>query len=93
MCTVKNAPLLKDLFENITPFYAAEWYEIGVLLGLPCYELRAIKTGNPTDPKKCCNCMLETWLELDHDASWKKIFDAIESPAVYGSYPSNGKII
>jgi len=63
------------------------------MLGLPKGEMRAIQKGNPTDTKWCCNNMLEKWLDLDSNASWRKMFIAIESPAVSGSYNSVGKTI
>ena len=93
MCTDNSVPLLKNLYENVTPLYAADWYEIGILLGLPSGELKAIKAGNPTDTKWCCNNMLEKWVDVDPSASWRKMFDALQSPAVSGSYSSDGKTI
>ena len=77
-----STPLLKDLYQHITPQYAADWKVIGTLLGLPSGELKAIEAGYPTNVKWCCNQMLEKWLEMDPTASWVKLFAAIESPAV-----------
>jgi len=82
LLTVKTTPLLKDLYECITPRYAADWKVIGKLLGLPSGELKAIKAGWPTNVKWCCNQMLEKWLEVDSTASWRKLLTVIESPAV-----------
>ena len=73
-----------DLYECITPQYAADWKVIGTLLGLPHGELEAIEAGYPTNVKWCCNHMLEKWLEIDLTASWRKLFAVIESPAVSG---------
>ena len=77
-----NTPLLRDLYEYITPRYAACWKTVGIQLGLPNGELKAIKAGDPTNVPICCNRMLEKWLEVDKDASWAKLFTAIESKAV-----------
>ena len=77
-----RVPKLKDLHQYITPLYAADWKEIGTLLGLPSRELKAIEAGYPTNVKWCCNQMLEKWLEMDPTASWRKLFTAIESLAV-----------
>ena len=82
-----GVPKLKDLYQHVTPHYAADWKEIGIELGLPIGELRAIEAGYPTNVKWCCNQMLEKWLEMDSAASWGKLFTAIESPAV-----SSGKV-
>ena len=75
-------PLLKDLYQHITPEFAAEWKVIGTLLGLPSGELKAIEAAYPTNVKWCCNQMLEKWLEIDATASWEKLLTVIESPAV-----------
>ena len=80
--TSTAAPLLKDLYQHITPQYAADWKVIGTLLGLPSGELKAIEAGYPTNVKWCCNQMLEKWLEVDQTASWEKLLTVIESPAV-----------
>ena len=73
-------PLLKDFYKHITPQYAANWKEIGTLLGLPSGELNAIEAGWPTNVKWCCNRMLQKWLEIDDTACWEKMNAAIESP-------------
>ena len=77
-----TTPLLKDLFQYITPQYAAEWEVVGTLLDIPSGELRAIELGYPTNIKWCCNQMLKRWLEMDSTATWEKLFAVIESPAV-----------
>ena len=79
---MKATPSLKDLYQHITPQYAADWEVIGTLLGLPSGELKAIEAGYPTNVKWCCNQMLKQWLETDTTASWEQLFAAIESPAV-----------
>ena len=77
-----TVPKLKDLYQHITPQYAADWKVIGTLLGLPIGELKAIEAGYPTNVKWCCNQMLEKWLEVNPSASWEKLISVIESPAV-----------
>ena len=73
---------MKDLYQHITPQYAADWKVIGTLLGLPSGELKAIEAGWPTNVKWCCNQMLAKWLQADPTASWSKVLTVIESPAV-----------
>ena len=82
--TAITVPELKDLYQHITPQYAADWKVIGTLLGLPSGELKAIEAGYPTNVKWCCNQMLEKWLEVDPNASWEKLISVIESHAVSG---------
>ena len=36
----------------------------------------------PSDVGECCSEFLKTWLERDTGASWKKLIDVINSPAV-----------
>ena len=91
---MNTTPLLKDLYQHITPQYAADWEVIGTLLGLPSGELTAIKAGNPNKNNIwCCNQMLEKWLVTDTTASWGKLFLVIESPAVSYSAPDKGDCI
>ena len=73
------------MLEHITPRYASHWKEIGVLIGIPIEEIKAIEHGHPTMPKVCCNEMLTKWLECDKNASWSKVFAAIYSPAISSS--------
>ena len=86
---IGSTPSLRDLYEHITPRCAADWKVIGTLLGIPNGELNAIEVGYPTNPKWCCNKMLEKWLEIDSTASWDKLSEAIKSPAVSanGNWP------
>ena len=84
---MNTTPLLKDLQQYITPHYAAEWEVIGTQLGLPSGELKAIRRGDPTDVKWCCNEMWIHWLKEDTTASWEKLFRVIESPAVICRVP------
>ena len=44
--------------------------------------LDVIKRKFPNDVRLCCNELLRTWLETDTGASWKKLIEVINSPAV-----------
>ena len=84
-----SIPLLKDLYQHITPHYAADWKVIGTLIGLPSGELKSIESGYPTNLKWCCNRMLETWLETDPTATWEQLLMVIESPAVSNDHTTD----
>ena len=84
--TENSTPLLKDLYQYITPRYASDWKVIGTLLDIPTGELKIIEAGYPTNIKWCCNQMMEKWLEMDSTASWGKLFGVIESPAVSAAF-------
>ena len=87
---VNTTPLLKDLYQHITPQYAKDWKAIGTLLCLPSKELNWIEFMYPTNAKWCCNEMLEVWLEMDNTASWGKLLTVIGSPAIFYSSPDKG---
>ena len=85
-----SVPLLKDLYHYITPQYATQWKVIGTQLGLSTAALDIIENDNMYKAVQCCNGMLKKWLEVDTTASWGKLFEVIESPAVYYT-SSNGR--
>ena len=88
--TVNTSPLLRYLYQHITPQYAADWIVIGTLLGLPSRTLDIIEHDHMHKATCCCNAMLRKWLEMDTTASWKKLFTVIELPAVSCSAPDKG---
>ena len=76
-----SQPNLKDLY-FITQEYSAYWKVIGTLLGFSKGILNGIKRKFPNNVDWCCNELLTKWLERDINASWKKIIEVIDSPAV-----------
>lgn len=80
---VTATPLLKDLSEYVTPKYAVHWKLIGTQLGLPNNMLDIIEEDYRFRVVSRCNAMFNHWLELDTNASWKKIFSVIESSAMF----------
>ena len=85
---VTSTPTLKDLYQHITPQYAAHWKVIGTLLGLPSGALDIIQYDYHDKAEPCCNNMLKKWLQVDITASWKKLITIIESPTV-----SSGEVV
>ena len=63
----------------MTPQYATRWREIGIQLNLTSETISIIQEDNPGSAKKCCNVMLMKWLEVTTDASWQKLFTAIDN--------------
>ena len=82
---IASLPQLKDLHNIITPNYAARWRAIGTQLGLKNGLLDTIDYNHPRNAENCCNAVFEEWLDNDHMASWNKIIEAVESPAVVSS--------
>ena len=74
---VKSKPTPKDLQRCVTPQYATSWREIGIQLDLTNEALSIIQEDYPL-AKRRCNEMLMKWLEVDTNASWQKLLDAID---------------
>ena len=75
-------PCLKDLQNEITLYYAAHWTVIGIQLGIHSGLIQGIQASIPADAFRCCNKMLEIWLDTDCDATWDKVYRAIKCPGV-----------
>ena len=86
---LNSPPKLKDLYNLITPEYAAHWKVIGTLLGIEKGILDAIEVGFPTNTLWCCNKLLDTWVERDTNATWKNIIEVIDSPVVAALIAAN----
>ena len=61
---------------KITP----QWNSLGMqLLEDKCFEkLKIIEKNYPTDSERGCTEMFMHWLNVDTEASWKKLIDALE---------------
>ena len=55
----------------------AEWYDLGLQLGLPDYTLRPI--GSNPDIEGRLRMMLSKWLDYDPEASWEKLANALNT--------------
>ena len=89
---INSQPKQKDLCSLITPEYAAHWKVIGSLLGISINILDEIKRTFPNSVILSCNTLWSRWLERDADASWKKLIQVIDSPAVATLITSNTAI-
>ena len=87
---VNTRPLLKDLYQHITPQYATQWRVIGTLLDLPSERLDIIEYNHRGQAEDCCNAMLERWLQEDTTASWGKLSTVIESCVQPPTVPDKG---
>lgn len=76
-------PSLKDLLEGSLS-HATHWKEIGSLLGVNPRDLKIIENDNMYRVQPCCRAMLEKWLEVDPDASWPKLFEAVNQIFIGG---------
>ena len=74
--------MLKDLYNLVTPEYAANWKNIGSALGLTSGLLDIIEHDNHHKAEDCCNAMWEQWLDIDNTATWHKVCQSIDSLTV-----------
>ena len=42
-------------------------------------QLDVIKADNPTNTNECCINLFTKWLEVSKDATWEKMFEAIDT--------------
>ena len=78
---MNTIPSTKDLLHH-TSQYAADWKEIGTLLGLRYGELKIIEYEHSRSVRDCYLYMLVKWLHIPN-ASWGQLITAIESLAKY----------
>ena len=69
---------MRDLYKYVTPCYVAHWKDIGVYLDIELGHLETIKADHPGDTSGCCKDLWKKWLELDYDATWDKLFTAVD---------------
>ena len=84
ICVGYDRPILKDLCNHVVPGVADKWRDLGVQLLDPISgsTLDIIERNNPRDVVRCCQCMLEKWLEKTPDASWNQLLAALRSSSV-----------
>ena len=81
---------MKDLYKHVTPCYAAQWEDIGVYLDIELGHLKTIKADHPGDTSGCCKDLWKKWLELDPNATWEKLFTAIDDCTAASSSTATG---
>ena len=86
-------PKLKDLYKHVTPCYAAQWEDIGVYLDIELGHLKTIKVDHPGDTSGCCKNLWKKWLELDPNATWEKLFTAIDDCTTISSSTPTGTFL
>ena len=57
---------------------ATNWKQLGRNLEIEDNLLNIIETNNPHDSESCCSKMLNEWLDLTPNASWKILNNAID---------------
>ena len=70
-----SRPMLKDLV--LLPII--NWFDLGLQLNISEDNLNIIKQNNPNDTKACRREMFSAWLEIDPDASYRQLVDALHT--------------
>ena len=68
-------PQLNDLLKHVRA--AANWYFLGIHLGLERHKLQAIPRDHPSDCESAPVTVFEAWLDDCEDPSWKVVVKAL----------------
>lgn len=75
---IDDKPELKDLFRQLCPL-AAEWKNIGCLLGLQTHDLNRISRDEESVRDRLRVMLTEYLHQVDPSPTWKAIIDAVEA--------------
>ena len=73
-----SRPELKDINNYVVIKCATEWKQLGENLNIDEDLLNIIDKDNPNNCENCCSKMLSSWLDLDPNASWSILLDAVD---------------
>ena len=62
----------------------AQWFNLGLALGLFYSKLRQIESNFPRDSFRCLTEMVAMWLKNSSHPSWRKLTFALRLPSVRG---------
>ena len=71
---------MRDINAHVTRIYAEHWKLIGQNLNLEAQRLNTIEINNHSHPRRSQECfrqMITTWLQIDLNATWEKLQNAI----------------
>ena len=62
----------------------ADWFNLGVALGLSYGTLKEIESNHQGDARRCLTEMVIAWLQMKDNAqpSWQALVSALSSPSV-----------
>ena len=67
--------LLMKYRDKIAPY----WRDLGIeLLQENTDKLNVIQADHHNEVEACCNKMFQYWLQVDTEANWNKLIDALE---------------
>ena len=69
---------MRGLNRYVTSKYAADWYDIGIELGLEIHVLKCIERDHPSQNATCFQKTLDEWLTSNKDdTTWSALEVAI----------------
>ena len=82
LCTYTGTdkPSLESLNNFVRDEIAPTWHDFGKQLLKDEYvdRLDEIEKSHPGDMERCCTEMFKYWLEVDSEANWNKLTDALK---------------
>ena len=76
---------LREIQNELSEVTAADWFPLGVQLGLRPATLREIKKNYPFDTERCKQEVLDLWLRSAPEVSWKNLAQALQALDRYES--------
>ena len=77
-----DRPTLKDLKKHVIPCVTVKWRDLGIELVDPTV-LDIIEMDYPRSAEDRCTCMLRKWLDVQPNASWNQLLEAIKAVGLY----------
>ena len=74
-----------ELENELSEITGADWYPLGVQLGLRPATLREIQRNYLLDTERCKQEVLHLWLHSAPEVSWKSLVQAVEALGGYDS--------
>ena len=72
---------LKTILDSISTL-RAEWFNLGLALGLSHGTLIRIELNHPKDALRCLTETVNVWLQNSPNPSWKRLVSALRSPSL-----------
>ena len=71
---------MRDLNKHVIDLVTTKWYELGLELLETEHEkeLAIIETNCNSDVRICCRKMFNKWLDIQSDASWGQLIQAVK---------------
>ena len=82
-CIPTEKCLLQTTLDSISTL-TAEWFSLGLALGLSPDTLREIEYNHPRHARRCLTEMVIAWLQMKDNSqpSWQSLASALSSPSV-----------